>query len=177
MTPSDRIDDAHLRRGLYRHALAGNPSMMYFYTVTDYFIPDIDVTAFLLFAYVCEDAADVLPPRREMMTRNRRERLDELDVPYLRKDVDESYRAELFESLPDDHWYWTEDRGGGFDEYLMEGQRQALKVLARDMITGGHGGGFGTYDSLSARGEDLASQYVSAHFARSFALAHPSKAG
>ena len=35
VTPANRINDVHLRWGLYRHALMRNPSMMYFYNITD----------------------------------------------------------------------------------------------------------------------------------------------
>ena len=36
----------------------------------------------------------------KMMMRNHHQRLDELDVPYLRKDLDEAYGAALLQSLP-----------------------------------------------------------------------------
>ena len=48
-----------------------------------------------------------------MMMRNNPQRLDKLGVPYLHKEVDETYRVVLFQSLPNNHCYWSVYWGGG----------------------------------------------------------------
>jgi hypothetical protein len=147
---------------IYRHVLISNPKMMYAFTRTPYYLPEIDATAWALASYVSGET--VLPSEEEMEARNSLEKLDELHVPYLRYDIDSEYAAAmspLYEQ--DDHWLNNtvySDPDVAYVEYLKEYIRHPIKLIARDQVTGGHGGGWGTYDALSPRGEHLVDQYV-----------------
>lgn len=154
---------------MYRHVLIDNPNMMYIHTRTAYFLPEIDATAWAVAAYVSGET--VLPTAEEMETRNALEKLDELHVPWHRYSLDSRY-AEATRLLyhDDEHWLNTKNLTAGYSDYLNEYISHGIKVIARDQVAGGHGGDWGSYDRLSARGSKLVEQLVKEHNGREFSI-------
>jgi hypothetical protein len=64
---------------MYCHVLIENPNMMYIHTKTEYFLPEIDATAWAVAAHATGET--VLPTAEEMKMRNYLEKLDELHIP------------------------------------------------------------------------------------------------
>lgn len=149
--PSDELTggEYYVKPGLYRHALIENPNMMFLYEATSYPLLEIDVAAWLCLAYVCGDVA--LPSTDEMVKRNKQQSLDEMSICYLRYYKDKNYYAAL-NNLPKDHW-WSKYTSAEYQNYSKENTRYQIKILARDMLSGGYPAGFGSYEKLSERGE------------------------
>ena len=151
ITPSDELTggEYYVKPGLFRHALINNPNMMFLYEATSYPLLEIDVAAWLCLAYVCGDVE--LPSTDEMEERNKQQSLDEMSICYLRYYKDKKYYDAL-NSLPKDHW-WSKYTSAEYQNYSKEYTRYQIKILARDMQSGGYPAGFGSYEKLSERGE------------------------
>lgn len=159
--PSSKLYSEYVCDRMYRHALVSNPKMMFIRAMTQYYITEIDAIAWALAAYVSGEIE--YPTVQEMEMRNYLERLDELNVPFIRKDIDEEYRTALNSAHA--RGLWEED----VEEDLVEGGiRHEFKLIARDQESGGHGGGLGSYERLSERGESLVTQYMDEFSCRSF---------
>ena len=149
---------------LYRHALISNPNMFFIYPMSSAFIPEIDAAAFLVAAYVSGNVA--LPTKEEMETRNMLDKIDEMSVPSCRKVMDENYHDAHTKLWDTNHWLYTNARHPKYDAYVAETTRHSLKIIARYQQTSWHGGGFGSYDKLSPRGEALLAQYAEEEWSR-----------
>jgi len=167
--PSSNLHTAHVCDEMYRYALMSNPNMMFIYTTTSSFIPDTDSIAWLLALYVSGDI--VLPSLEEMKKRNFLDKMDEMNVPYIRRQIDQNYDDAISTlSRKRGHWLTTSRRDPGYDEFYAEGMRHAIKLIARNQQESGHGGDFGTYNDLSPRGEALLAQFVDEDWSRKFPI-------
>jgi hypothetical protein len=154
---------------MYRHVLIDNPNMMYIHTRTAFFLPEIDATAWAVAAYVSGEM--VLPTAEEMEERNYLDKLDELHIPWHRYDLDSNYTEALMLLYDDDeHWLNTMNVTAGYGDYLREYLSHIVKLIARDQVVGGHGGGWGSYEKLSERGENLVDQLVNEDPSRKFPI-------
>lgn len=144
---------------LYRHVLVANPNMMYMYGVTVYPLPEIDAMAWALAAYVAGET--ILPTYVEMAMRNQLDKLDEMSIPIIRKSLDDNYAEATMQFESDsNHWLGAWNYSAAHKRYLKEEIGHSLRKIARDQIAGGHGGEWGSYDKLSARGERLVEMYI-----------------
>mmetsp|Transcript_34713 Transcript_34713/g.70225 ORF Transcript_34713/g.70225 Transcript_34713/m.70225 type:complete len:306 (+) Transcript_34713:1080-1997(+) len=151
VAPSNELTGGEyfVKRGLYRHVLIKNPSMMFLFESTSYPLLEIDVAAWLCLAYICEDVE--LPSADEMERQNAQQSLDEMNVPYLRYYKDNEYYAAL-NCLPKDHW-WRRYTSKEYQSYSKLYSRYQVRLLARNMVSSGYPAGFGNYEELSERGE------------------------
>lgn len=168
VVPDDELESEYVCDNIYRHALMDNPNMMFIRPVTDCYLPEIDAIAWSLAARVAGEYA--IPSRKEREMHNRLEQMQELHVAKLRRKMDDEYRDAIRAVKPNFTRRSKENRAVGFDEYFKEFAEYELKLIARDQVLGGHGGGWGSYDKLSDRGELLAQQFVESEFCRDFDL-------
>ena len=154
VAPSKKLHggEYYVKRGLYRHLLISNPSMMFLYEATSYPLLEIDIAAWLCLAYICGDVA--IPSKAEMNRQNHQQQLDEMSIPYLRYYKDSHYYAALNQKLSKDHW-WYKYTSEEYQNYSKEYTRYQIKILARNMVLSKYPGGFGTYQQLSERGEQM----------------------
>ena len=113
--PDVELGSVYVCDNIYRHVLIENPNMMYIYTITPYYLPEIDAIAWALASYVTGNS--VLPSKVEMLTRNYLEKIDELNVPYLRESMDEEYERAVENLKGNGHWIQRlkRNRKAGFD--------------------------------------------------------------
>jgi hypothetical protein len=155
--PSSELWARNVCDNLYRHILISNPNMMYIHTMTSNYIPEIDAQAWALAAYVSGET--LLPTEKEMEIRNYLEKLEELHVPAYRKSYDAEYAEALMPLYYDsNHWLNREFYADKYFEFFMEDVRYSNRLIARDQQDGGHGGEWGSFEKLSARGELLVDQ-------------------
>lgn len=138
---------------VYRGCLISNPNMMYIHETEDTLAPivETDVLAQLLLGYLTGQVP--IPKEAEMRRANQKQLEAELNVPWLRAEMDASYGADLDE-LQEDHW--TNDpndaRGIALDRSRIEFM---VGRLARDAADCRYPVDFGKFDRLSEKGKKL----------------------
>lgn len=136
---------------VYRGCLISNPNMMYIHETEDTLAPivETDVLAHLLLGYIT--GAVQLPKEKEMRKANQKQLEAEMNVPWLRAEMDASYGAEI-DDLPDDHWSNDpeDERACALDKMRVEFM---VGRLARDAIDCQYPVNFGKAFDLSEKGK------------------------
>jgi len=138
---------------VYRGCLISNPNMMYIHETEDTIAPIIetDILAQLLLGYII--GLVPIPKAKDMRKANQKQLEAEMQVPWLRVEMDSSYGGQL-EELPDDHWSNdpNDERGAKLDRSRVEFM---VKRLARDATVCQYPVNFGNFDTLSETGENI----------------------
>ena len=162
--PSDELDiSSRMIPGVCRHALMSNPNM-FFLADVDAETPlfELDVSAWLVLSQISGYTARI--SRKEMEQEIRQHMLEEMDIPYLRWEMDMNYFEAICE-LPDEHWSgdWKDERSKEIDTKQAEFY---AKVLARNMRLAKYPVDFGTFDELNEDGTKRSQLYLPNHHAR-----------
>jgi len=136
---------------VYRGCLISNPNMMFIHETEDTLAPivETDVLAHLLLGYLTGQV--LIPKEKEMRKANQKQLEAEMNVPWLRAEMDASYGADLDE-LPEDHWCNDPDdqRGIALDRMRVEFM---VGRLARDAADCQYPVHFGKFHELSEKGK------------------------
>ncbi len=130
---------------LYKRVNIYNPNMMYIFEFSDFPLLDIDIAAYQCLRHVLGEVE--LPSQEKMLEYNRQQLLDEMDDPYLRKDIDWEYK-EAMAGLSDDFWNHQSYR-----DFLHEFATFQVGRLTIAMEDANYPLSFGTRHELNKTGE------------------------
>jgi len=140
---------------VYRGLLISNPDMMFIHEAEDTLAPiiELDVLAHLVLGYLTGQVS--IPKEKDMHKANQKQLEAEMQVPWLRAEMDASYGAELDE-LPDDHWCNNPNDKRGI---ILDKMRVEFMVsrLARDATDSNYPVNFGKWNDLSEKGRKFVS--------------------
>jgi len=138
---------------VYRGCLMTNPNMMYIHETEDTLSPIIetDVLAWLLLGFIAGEVP--IPKEKEMRNANQKQLEAEMNVPWLRAEMDSAYGAAL-DDLPGDHWCNDSDDERGI---ILDKMRVEFMVsrMARDATDCRYPVNFGKFNDLSEKGKQL----------------------
>jgi len=138
---------------VYRGLLITNPSMMFIHETEDTLSPiiELDVLAHLFLGYLTGQVP--IPKEKDMRKANQKQLEAEMQVPWLRAEMDASYGGEV-DDLPDDHWVNSENDNRGI---LLDKTRVEFMVsrIARDMRDSNYPVNFGNLNELSDKGQQF----------------------
>jgi len=162
--PSKELDiSSRIIPGVCRHALISNPNM-FFLADVDSETPlfELDVSAWLVLSQISGDTARI--SRREMEQETRQHMLEEMDVPYLRWEMDMNY-FEAINELSGEHWSedWKDERSKEIDAKQAEFY---VSVLARNMRLAKYPVDFGTFNELNEDGIKYSQLHLPNYHAR-----------
>lgn len=150
---------------VYRGLLISNPNMMFIHETEDGVSPifELDVLANLILGYLT-GVVDI-PCEKDMLKANQKQLEAEMQVPWLRVNMDPAYIEEIDE-LPDEHWMNNAD-----DERSIELNKMyaefLVKKIARDMMDAKYPVDFGDMKKLTALGAKFAGISIASERCRS----------
>lgn len=115
-----------------------------------------------LVAYVCGDR--VLPTKKQMYQENMKQFIEEMNIPFLRYNMDRNYK-EALDNIPEDHSI-HDCRSEQYYSLSKEEFVYQNLILARSMITGNYPVRFGTEEKLNELGERNVEMTISCCLAR-----------
>ncbi len=138
----------------YRGHLISNTNMMYFTSMLDAPLLDLDIQAWLLLAHITGDLA--LPSVKEMKQFNLQALMDELQDPFIRLEIDTNYYERYREVIWDDEQHWANQFGcKKYRELCKNLADLQYRVAARNMVDAKYPLNIGTYKKLNEKGKAL----------------------
>jgi thioredoxin reductase len=165
ITPSANLNPgATCYPDVYRCLLISNPNMMYLTETQGSEMPiiDLDVDAWLVLGYLTGQVE--IPKEKDMVKANLKQLEAEMQCPWFRADIDDSYAEEL-DDLDDTHWAENPE-----DERCLNLDRQIavfmVERLARDAAAAKYPVDFGKPGKLSPIGNRLVENLLATGRAR-----------
>jgi len=152
VTPSQTLEGGNAcYPDVYRGILISNPNMMFIHELEHSTCPilELDVLAHLIVAYLVGE--NDIPTKEEMHKANQKQLEAEMQLPWLRANLDPLYQAEI-DDCDDQHWMNnpTDERVLNMNKMVHE---LAIKRLARDMKDAKYAISFGDWKELNKNGK------------------------
>lgn len=148
--PSEDLDfSANTIPGVYQNVLLSNHRMMYMAErASEYPLLELDIAAWQCLAYITGKAT--LPEKRDIERIVKEQMEEEMQVPYLRWEIDMNY-FDAINELPHNHWSdgWSDPRA---KELMEQYARHLVGALARNMRNAKYPVDFGTAETLNDLG-------------------------